>query len=129
MNNMRSILIVDDEENACKVLARIFGKIGYDVATAVTGREAIETARSRAFDAALVDIRLPDMEGVELIAVLKAHHPAIVVVMVTGCGSVQTAERAVKEGAAAYILKPLDMDKVLSTLDAALAAGERAGAE
>ena len=77
MNEKESILIVDDDENACRSLRLIFEKKGYETETAGTGREAIEKVRRRFFNLALLDIRLPDMEGIELLAPLKAMYPDI----------------------------------------------------
>ncbi|MCK4721985.1 MAG: response regulator, partial [Dehalococcoidia bacterium] len=68
----------------------------------------------------LLDIKLPDMEGVELIASLKEMHPDTVVIMVTGYASLENAVRALNEGASAYLTKPLDMDRVLTIVKEAL---------
>jgi PAS domain S-box-containing protein len=110
-----SVLIVDDDENSCRTLTLIFAKSGYETATARTGREAIEQAKERPFNLALLDIRLPDVAGVELIAPLKEMHPDLVVIMVTAFASLETAVRALNYGASAYITKPLNMDEVLAT--------------
>ena len=111
-----SILIVDDDESILKSLALILEKKGYEPETAVTGREAIEKVRERFFNLAFLDIRLSDMEGVELLAPFKELHPEMVVIIVTGYASLETAVRALNEGAAAYITKPLNMDEVLITV-------------
>ena len=120
MDEKESILIVDDNESTCKSLTLVFGKKGYETETAGTGREAIEKARGRFFNLALLDIRLPDMEGIELIAPLKEIHPDLLVIMVTAYASLETAVRSLKEGASAYIHKPLNMDEVLATVREAL---------
>ena len=109
-----SILIVDDDESTCRILTLIFGKQGYETETARTGREAIEKAQERFFNLALLDIKLPDMEGVELLGPLKEMHPDMVVIMVTAYASLETAVQALNEGASAYIIKPLKMDEVLA---------------
>ncbi len=115
-----SILIVDDDQTSCKTLALIFEKGGYETETAGTGQEAVEKVRERFFNLALLDIKLPDMEGVELLAPLKEMHPDMVVIMVTAYASLETAVRAVNEGASAYITKPLNMDRVLARVEDAL---------
>jgi signal transduction histidine kinase/ActR/RegA family two-component response regulator len=120
MNNKPRLLIVDDDESTCQSLALIFGKVGYETETAATAREAIEKAQGKFFNVALLDIRLPDMEGIELVAPLKATHPDMTVMMVTGHASLKTAVQALNEGASAYITKPLDMDEVLAAIGEAL---------
>jgi len=116
MEEEESILIVDDDENTCKSLGLIFGKKGYQTERATTGREAIDKARKTPFILALLDIKLPDMEGVELIAPLKEMHPDMVTIMVTAYASVENTVRALNEGASGYVIKPLDMDAVLATV-------------
>ena len=116
MDEKQSILVVDDDESTLKTLALIFEKKGYETETALTGREAIEKAHERFFNLALLDIKLSDMEGVELLAPLKKMYPDMVVIIITGYASLETAVRALNEGAAAYITKPLNMDGVLATV-------------
>jgi putative two-component system response regulator len=113
MDEKESILIVDDDEGTLRSLALIFDKKGYKTETALMGREGIEKARERFFNMALLDIKLSDMEGLELLGLLKKMHPAMVVIIITGYASVETAVRALNEGATAYITKPLNMDEVL----------------
>ena len=120
MDKKTRILIVDDDESARKALTLIFSEKGYELETAGTGRQAIEKARERFFNIALLDIKLPDMEGVELIAPLKEVHPDMVMIMITAYASLETAVRALNAGASAYITKPLNMDEVLATVREAL---------
>jgi len=116
MDEKQGILIVDDDESTLLTLALIFDNMGYETETALTGREALEKARERFFNLALLDIKLSDMEGVELLAPLKKMHPSMVVIIITGHASLETAVQAVNEGAAGYITKPLNMDEVLVTV-------------
>ncbi|NQT84292.1 diguanylate cyclase [bacterium] len=120
MDGKESILIVDDDEGTCRSLRLIFRKKGYEAETAGTGQEAIEKARRKFFNLALLDIKLPDTEGIELLAPLKEIHPDMVVIMVTAYASVESAVRALNEGALAYIIKPLDMRGVLAKVRGAL---------
>ncbi len=115
--NKECILIVDDDENVCKSLELIFGKKGYETETAFTGREALKMAKRKFFNIALLDIKLPDVEGIDLITPLKEMHPDTAVIMVTGNASMENAVRALNEGAAAYNTKPLNMDEVLATIE------------
>lgn len=120
MEEKASILIADDDGNVCRILTLIFGKKGYETETAETGREAIKKARERSFNAALLDIRLPDMGGIELLTTLKEMQPNMVVMMITTYASLENAVQALNEGASAYIPKPLNMDEVLATVRNAL---------
>jgi signal transduction histidine kinase len=120
MDEKEIILIVDDDESTRRSLRLIFEKMGYETETAGTGREAIEKAQGRFFNLALLDIRLPDMAGIQLLAPLKEMHPDMAVILVTGYASLKTALQALNEGASGYITKPLDMDEVLVTVREAL---------
>ncbi|TET66938.1 MAG: response regulator [Dehalococcoidia bacterium] len=120
MGEKESILIVDDDESTRKSLALILGKKGYETGTAGTGREALERVQERFFNVALLDIKLPDMEGVELLMPLKRMHPEMSVLMITGHSSLESAVRSSLEGALAYITKPLNMDSVLTAVRKAL---------
>ncbi len=115
-----SILIIDDDESTCRMLSLMLDKRGYETETARTGREALEKAQQRFFNVALLDIRLPDMEGVELLEPLKRMHPDMIVFMITGYPSLETSVRTSLEGALAYITKPLNMDTVLTAVREAL---------
>ena len=116
MNDKERILIVDDDENVCRSLSLIFAQKGYEAEAARTGREALEKARDQFYNLALVDVRLPDTLGVELLGPLREMQPDIVVIVVTGYASLDTALPALNKGASAYIRKPLDIDQVLVTI-------------
>jgi PAS domain S-box-containing protein len=120
MNDKARILIVDDEESVSRSMSLIFKMKGYEAETASTGREALEKAKERFFNVTLLDIRLPDMEGIELLAPLKKMHPDMAVIMATGYASMETSVRALHNGASAYITKPLNMDEVLNRIKDAL---------
>jgi len=120
MGEKKSILIIDDDESACRMLSLLLGKRGYEMETAGTGKEALEKVRQRFFNVALLDIRLPDMEGVELLEPLKRMHPDIAIIVLTAYASVETAMQAVNKGAQAYITKPFDVTELLAILTEAL---------
>ncbi len=120
MDEKETILIVDDDESTSRTLSLVFGRKGYDTETATTGQEAIEKAQERFFNLALLDIKLPDMEGVELLGPLKEMHPDMVMIMATAYASLETAVWALNEGASGYITKPLNMDEVLAVVREAL---------
>jgi DNA-binding NtrC family response regulator len=123
------ILIVDDEAGNRHTLQDVLQEQGYRVETAATGQEGLERARTRFFHAAILDIRLPDINGTELLARLKEAQSDTVAIMVTGYASLQTAIRAVDVGAARYLLKPLDIGQLCAALEQALAAQQQAFAD
>ena len=114
------ILIVDDYMGICSALTAVFGEEGYETETAGTGREAIEKVQEKFFNISLLDIKLPDTEGINLVAPLKELHPDMDVLMITGHASLETAVRALHEGASAYIIKLLNMHEVLGVVRDAL---------
>jgi DNA-binding NtrC family response regulator len=111
-----SLLIVDDEAGNRQTLADVFTESGYSVVTAATGQEGMEKARDRFFNVAILDIKLPDMYGTELLVRLKEAHPDTTCIMVTGYASLQTSMKAINAGAYAYILKPLDIEHLCHVL-------------
>ncbi|MCJ7569733.1 MAG: response regulator, partial [Anaerolineales bacterium] len=98
MDEKTNILIVDDDESTRRSLRLILGKKGYETQEAGTGREAIEKAQEAGFDVALLDIRLPDMGGVDLIKPLREKRPDMAVIMITGYASLETAVQALDAG-------------------------------
>lgn len=115
-NDHVRILVVDDDEGIRKVLETILNEEGYIVETAKDGKEAIEKAKASFYNLALIDIRLPDMEGTKLLSRMKDSVPRMRKIMLTGYPSLQNAIEALNKGADAYILKPFDMTKVLETI-------------
>jgi len=110
------ILVVDDDENIRKVLKTILEEEGYIVDEAENAKRAIEKSRRKVYNLALIDIRLPDMEGIELLTRMKDTVPKMRKIIITGYPTLQNAIEAVNRGADAYILKPFDMEKVLATI-------------
>ncbi|MEM2281462.1 MAG: response regulator [Candidatus Bathyarchaeia archaeon] len=110
------ILVVDDDENIRKVLTMILEDEGYIVDQAETAKEAIEKSKKNFYNLALIDIRLPDMEGIELLTRMKDTVPKMRKIIITGYPTLQNAIEAVNRGADAYILKPFDVEKVLATI-------------
>ncbi len=103
-----AILVVDDEFALRDSLSRWLVKDGFDAVPAASAESALAMAGHRAFDAAVVDVRMPGMDGLELQAALHAIDPAMEVVIVTAFGSVETAVKALKDGAFDYLTKPVD---------------------
>jgi DNA-binding NtrC family response regulator len=116
MKNAARILIIDDDENILRVEVAILKDKGYEVETATTGTEAIEKTEQSHFDLMLVDIRLPDMEGTDVITRIHDTTPKIRKVIVTGYPTLQNAVAAVNNGADAYVMKPFDVEQMLETV-------------
>ena len=116
MNRNARILAVDDDENIRKVVVAILEDEGYVVEAVGTAREAIEKSKRKFYNLALIDIRLPDMEGIELLTKFRETTPRMRKVIVTGYPTLQNAVDAVNKGADAYIVKPFDVKKVLKTI-------------
>jgi DNA-binding NtrC family response regulator len=116
MNRNARILAVDDDENIRKVIVAILEDEGYTVESVGTAKEAIEKSKRKFYNLALIDIRLPDMEGIELLTKFRETTPRMRKVIVTGYPTLQNAVDAVNKGADAYIVKPFDVEKVLKTI-------------
>jgi DNA-binding NtrC family response regulator len=116
MTEPTRILVIDDEESIRKSLAAILEEEGYIVDTAENGKVAIEKSRAKAYNLALIDIRLPDMSGVQLLTSLKEALPKTVKIIITGYPSLENAVEAVNKGGDGYLIKPFDMDKLLGMI-------------
>ncbi len=119
-NFKRSMLIVDDDRAILRVFRRIFEKNGYSVATAETGKEAKEKLRSQGFDATLVDLRLPDMDGFELLLQMQAVAPHMVKIVLTGSPFIGQTSHVEEKGADALLSKPVSPEALLKLLDSKL---------
>lgn len=116
MNNAPRILVVDDDKNIRTTFAIILEDKGYTVDLANSGKEALKKADSTLYNLALLDIRLPDMEGVELLSKMRNTVPKMRKIMVTGFPTMQNAISALNNGADAYIVKPVDIDRLLNVV-------------
>jgi DNA-binding response OmpR family regulator len=123
------VLIVDDEVNIRAGLRDVLAKDGYVVKEARGGAEALTTLETFECDAAIVDIRMPDMSGIELLEKIRARWPSIAVIMLTGHGTMETAMVAVKKGAHDYLLKPARSEAIRESMATAVAASRRRVAE
>lgn len=114
------ILIVDDEELICRILARRLIKEGYSCATAHDGKEALNLFYTERFSLIISDIKMPEMDGLDLLRTVKAADPGMMVVMVTAYPDIDMAVEAVRLGAYDFILKPADLDLVVLSVKKAL---------
>jgi DNA-binding response OmpR family regulator len=103
---MPKILIVDDEQNILLYLSEALEDEGYNITTKISGKEAINTLESEEYDLLLVDLKLRDVDGLEVMREAKKRWPDTVVIMLTGHGSLESAMEALKNGAFDYLLKP-----------------------
>ena len=117
MSEHARILVIDDDESIRTVLATVLEEKGYIVETAGCGSEGIEKTKTNYYRLALIDIRLPDMDGTQVLAQMKDTTPRIRKVIITGYPSLQNSVEALNKGAHAYIMKPFDMDNVLKTVE------------
>lgn len=108
-----TILIVEDEETQRSLLAGLLRKEGYTVEEAGDGTTALDLFRARTIDLALLDFKLPDMDGLAILKGLKEINPEIEVIMITAFGSIENAVNALKLGASEYLTKPIDLDDLL----------------
>ena len=116
MNSENRILIVDDDDTIRSTMKAILEDEGYEVDLAASGKEGVQKAKETSYNIALLDIRLPDMEGVELLKLMKPAVPRTRKIMVTGYPSTQNAIDALNKNADAYLIKPVDIEKLLSTI-------------
>jgi two-component system response regulator HydG len=110
------ILIVDDDESIGKTMKAILEDENYIVDVAINGKQAIEMTNEKIYNLALLDIRLPDIEGVELLKLMKEYVPRTRKIMVTGYPTIQNTMSALNKNADAYLLKPVDIEKLLAVV-------------
>ena len=122
----KSILIVDDDKAILKSLKKILQSKGYNIDKAETGREALERSEAGFFNLALLDIKLPDMEGTELLTEMHRETPRMMKIMITSHPSLENAVEALNLGADAYIMKPVDPDELLEVVEEKLREQEEA---
>lgn len=115
------LLIIDDEVEFVEALAERLTKREFEVVTANDGETAIKKAEEQKFDLALVDLRMPGMDGQTLLKSLKEKHRFLEVIILTGYGSIESAFECSKLGAFGYLAKPFDLDQLLEILGNAFA--------
>ncbi len=120
MSSPIGILIVDDDEITCNLLEEVLSKEGYVVDKALNGREAIDKGENKPYDGVLTDIRMIDVDGMEVLRAYRQKSPDSIIIMMTAFGSIETAIRAIKEGAYDYVSKPFKLDEIKLTIRRAL---------
>jgi DNA-binding NtrC family response regulator len=114
--NKKRILLVDDDEAVLRSIGDYLVLKGYIVDTAKTGKEAIEKSKKGFFNLAILDIRLPDMDGTELLTKMRDTEPKMIKVMLTGYPNSENAIDSVNKGADAYLVKPVQLERVLKLI-------------
>ena len=109
---MASLLIADDEKNIRSGLEIAFEDEGYTVVTAADGKEAWEKLQKNAIDLVITDLRMPEMDGYELLKRISAAYPTLPVIVLTGHGTIETAVETMRDGAVDFFTKPVDIDKL-----------------
>lgn len=116
----RRVLVVDDEAVAANSVRRTLSRRGYRVDEAFSGNEALNRILSEMYDVVLLDMKMPDTNGLELLPIIKKHRPKLPVVMVTGYASIDTAVEAIQRGASDYVAKPFTPDELFTATNKAI---------
>ncbi len=110
------LLLVDDEEGYVHVLANRLARRNIDVTKTYSGQQAIQALRREDFDVAVLDLKMEDMDGIEVLKILKKMDPRLEVIMLTGHGSEQAARDGMKCGAFDYLTKPCELEELLKKI-------------
>lgn len=116
----RTVLVVEDEPNTRKAMKALLDSEGYVVTTASGGLEALEQFDSVNPDVVVTDLRMPGMDGLELLRRIRSTHSDLPVIVVTAFGAIETAKDAIRAGAVDYLQKPVDIDKLVIAIESAI---------
>jgi DNA-binding NtrC family response regulator len=108
------ILLIDDEQGFVETMSKRLDMRGYDVKTALSGQAGLDVLSKFTIDVVVLDVKMPGMDGIETLKMIKAAHPLVEVVMLTGHATVETAIEGMKNGAFDYMMKPCEMDALLA---------------
>jgi DNA-binding NtrC family response regulator len=114
------VLVVDDDEVTCNLLEEVLSKEGYAVDRALNGQEAIHKGQRKSYDVVLTDIKMIGVDGMEVLRSYRQKSPETIIIMMTAFGSIETAIRAIKEGAYDYVSKPFKLEEIKLTIHRAL---------
>ncbi len=121
----KDVLIVDDDKSTLQILSRILQKQGYGTDTAETGREAEEKISEIEYGMALIDVKLPDTDGLELMKKIHTARPKMVTILMTGFPSMDNGIKAMDSGADAYLVKPIPAEELLKIIEEKLRTKKR----
>ena len=117
------LLLVDDEKGFANIIAKRMSKRDIDVTKAYSGAEALQTIRKANFDVAVLDLKMEDMDGIEILKIFKKMDPDLSVIMLTGHGSEAAAKDGIKFGAFDYLTKPCDLEELIKKIRKAVQPG------
>ncbi len=117
LERKKRILVIDDDKSILRTFTRILQKNGYEIEVAETGGEAIDKTKKQRYDLALIDIRLPDMDGTDVLIRMKKTMRDAVKIMITGFPSLETGVKALDEGADAYLVKPVKPEELIALIE------------
>ena len=118
---METVLVVDDEKNYPRILGAVLEEEGFEILTANSGAKALEILHNSDIDLVLTDMKMPEMDGIDLLEKIKARDPQLPVIMMTAHGTVDKAVEAMEKGAYSYLLKPFDNDRLIIYVNKAIA--------
>ncbi len=124
MSRSLRVLLVDDEAGFASVLCKRLGRRGHEVCVALSGAAALQSLRRQDFDVALLDLKMSDMDGLEILDVFRKMVPEMPVIMLSGHGSETSARQGLEKGAFDFLLKPCDLDVLLARMFAATGGAE-----
>lgn len=107
------ILLIDDEEAFITTMSKRLDKRGHPVSMAFSAQEGIAALEKEVIDVVILDVKMPGMDGIEALSVIKGRYPMVEVIMLTGHATVESAIEGMKRGAFDYMMKPCDMDELL----------------
>jgi len=113
------LLLVDDEVGYVNVLANRLSRRNFQVDKATSGAKALQILRQKKFDVAVLDLKMEDMDGIQILKILKKMAPELVVIMLTGHGSAEAAQEGISQGAYDYLTKPCELDKLIEKIQEA----------
>jgi len=119
------LILIDDEVGFTTVMAKRLARRGLDVTSAFSGSEAIKTMRKAEFDVAVLDLKMEDMDGIEVLKIFKKMDPDMPVIMLTGHGSEKSAGEGMEYGAYDYLFKPYEFDELLEKIHAAVSSRKK----
>ena len=117
LNEKAEVIIIEDDEEILESLKEILQSEGYEVDAATDGEEGIKKCRAKPFDIALLDIKLPGMDGTKVLEILHKEFPNMIKIMITGYPSLENAVASLKKGADAYLMKPVNPSNLLKVID------------
>jgi DNA-binding NtrC family response regulator len=117
------LLLVDDEKGFTDIIAKRMSKRDIDVTKAYSGVEALQAIRKANFDVAVLDLKMEDMDGIEILKIFKKMDPDLAVIMLTGHGSEAAAKDGIKFGAFDYLTKPCDLEELIKKIQEAVQSG------